>query len=92
MGQAKSRGSFEQRQVEGVARRAAEAQAQEIERARLKREAAEQQAERMRVKREADQRRAASPPQVREHRRQSLRSHTMLMAVAMATMGTASRG
>jgi hypothetical protein len=71
MGQAKARGSFEQRQIEGAARLEAEAQARAVELARQKREAAERE--------------AALPPEVRARRRQA--SLTLNAIIAMALSG-----
>lgn len=69
MGQAKSRGSFEQRKIEGEARLEAEATARAKELARLEREEAERE--------------AALPADVRERKRRARNSFNTMIAIAL---------
>lgn len=71
MGQAKSRGSFEQRKIEGEERLEAEAQARAKELARLEREEAARE--------------AALPPDVRERKRRARQTFNTLIAAALTS-------
>ena len=72
MGQAKSRGSFEQRKIEGAARLEAEAKARAVEMARLEREEAARE--------------AALPPHVREQKRRARQTFNTIIAAAMGSL------
>lgn len=74
MGQAKSRGSFEQRKIEGAARLEIEAQARAVELARQKREAAERE--------------AALPPEVRARKRRAAQTLNTIIAMALTSGST----
>lgn len=91
MGQAKQRGSFEQRQAEGIERRLEREEQARIDR-RLREEALDRAAEARHQERARQAPRSVLPGQHSAFGRSRTMSRSLLGAVAMATMLAAPKG